>query len=150
MHQDEHSLENIVFFINLFNKDELDISVVPAGGDGSMAYRAVVNRKWMRVSPEFLSSLYGGYVASNLVVVGQPAFLPGDPLPASDPAVAAEEGQAVSMRDPLRAVFRSGRTFERMFIQSNARTEVVLSPIAIYREREIPAIEVSEKAKTSE
>lgn len=42
-----------------------------------------------------------------------------------------------SMRDPWRAFFSSMITFERMFFDSATRQEVIVSPLAIYREIEL-------------
>ena len=44
-----------------------------------------------------------------------------------------------SMRDPYRSMFRAARVFDRMFFEGKERVEVIIYPLAIYREMLLPS-----------
>ena len=105
-------------------------------------YRGVLDRQWLRTRPEFLRSLYGVYPVAEWTMVGQVTHLPGLPEPvntssANNGATAGDSGQP-SMRDPFRGMFKSTSVFERMFLESDERVEVMVVPLAIYREYTLP------------
>jgi hypothetical protein len=50
---------------------------------------------------------------------------------------AGGESAKSSMRDPFRMVFAGLSGFERMFLESEERTEIIIYPLAIYREVEL-------------
>lgn len=41
------------------------------------------------------------------------------------------------MRDAFRNMFRSARFIDQMTLESDARVEVIMSPIAVYREKSV-------------
>ena len=141
MHQDEQSLKNLNMFTDLFNREGFDVTIVPEGDAENVAFRGAIDKRWLRMQPELLRSLYGGYVESKWTMVGQVTHLPGVQLPklGAGQAIINEEDPNPSMRDPYRNVFRSARVFERMFFESKERVEVVICPLAIYREIPLPA-----------
>jgi len=145
--QDKKLMENLQLFTSLFHRDAYEVTIVPCGVPDGVAFRGVLNKRWLRVEPEHLSALYGGFVESNWTIVGQVAHLPGEVLPMeanADHTTSQVEagGTDPSMRDPFQAIFRSARVFERMFLESQQRTEVTVSPIALYRAMEVTVCEV--------
>jgi hypothetical protein len=139
--QDEQNLKNLDMFSDLFNPEGFDITIVPEQGSDNVTFRGAVDKRWLRIQPDLLRSLYGGYVESNWTMVGQVTYLPGVQLPATGAgrAITDEDDPDPSMRDPYRNMFRSARVFERMFLESKERIEVIVYPLAIYREMLLPA-----------
>lgn len=167
MFQDEQVLSLTRLFTEMFNPDGFEVTVTASRGSEGVVYRGALNRRWLRLQPDFLKALYGGYTEFDWTMVGQVTYLPGGTLPdipqIAAPAVnqetnsqsnADEDGEGVdatldsanqsptnetpSMRDPFRTVFGALRGLERTFLESKQRVEVVVFPLAIYREMAIP------------
>lgn len=140
LQQDEKTLENLSLFIELFYPDGLDISISPSEGPDGCAFRAPITKRWLRVLPEMIRTLYGNYAEAHWTLVGQVTYIPGDHPPSSDDLTldADVDENNPSMRDPFRNMFRTARVFDRMFLESKNRTEIVISPLAIYRVATIP------------
>jgi hypothetical protein len=79
-------------------------------------------------------------------MVGQVTYLPGVNLPTGDYSETniSEGDSNPSMLDPFRNMFRSARVVERMFLESKSRPEVVICPIAIYRQMRLLSISAQE------
>lgn len=141
LHQDERLLANIQLLSELFNKDGLEVTVVP---QESIVFRGVLDRKWLRTAPERLRALHGTYPAGEWTMVGLISHVPGQralPTAAEAKDAPSADPESPSMRDPFRNMFLTSAVFERMFLQSTSRTEVVVAPIAIYREFGVDALE---------
>lgn len=139
LHQDEQNLKNLNLFSGLFYPDGFDITITPHESDGSVVYRGVLDKRWLRVQPDLLRALYGGYVESKWSIVGQVTYLPGVALPQQEHAEeVANDDANPSMRDPFRNMFRASRTIERMYLESKGRIDIVVCPLAIYQEVTIP------------
>jgi hypothetical protein len=135
LHQDEQTFKNLRLFSEMFYPDGFDITIVPIRDGDSVAFRGVLDKRWLRTRPDLLRALYGGYVESEWTMVGQVTYLPGVALPTSEEVQTDSTDESnPSMRDPFRNMFRSARVMERMFLESKHRPEVVICPIAIYRE----------------
>jgi hypothetical protein len=65
---------------------------------------------------------------------------PEETEPATAPPQKAAE--LPSMRDPFRTVFGGLTALERMFLESKQRVEVIMHPLAIYRETLLPSSEI--------
>ncbi len=135
LQHDQTSLDNLNMFIELFNPDAFDVTIVPESGE-NVVFRGAIDKQWLRIEPRLLRSLYGGFIESNWTMVGQVTYLPGVQLPAvgTGQAVIDENDPNPSMRDPYRNIFRTARVLERMFLESKERVEVLVYPLAIYRE----------------
>lgn len=135
LRQDETLLKNLKLVIELFRPDGLDVTIIPAGANNRIAFRVPVERKWLRISAEMLRTLYGNFSSQSWTVVGQVTFVPGQsqPEPVNEDDSPMLDETTPSLRDPFRAMFLAQRTFERMFLESKRRVEVVLCPLAIYR-----------------
>ena len=136
--QDEQMLANLKFFCEFFAPSGFDITVAPRVDRPDFTVRARTDRRWLRLSPEMIRSLYGAYSAHPWSVVGQVTWVPnaGGPPPARNQV--KTEGQEPSMREPMRNMFLSTHAFENMFMASDQCFEVIVHPLAIYREYTIP------------
>jgi hypothetical protein len=142
--QDPKMLENMILLISSFHGKAYEVTIVPPDSVGALAFRGVLDKRWLRVDPDQLNALYGGFAEAEWTIVGHVTHLPAEVMPpvVQTPAAAAgtesfTEAAAPAMRDPYRNMFRASRGFERMFMESNERTEIVVSPIAIYRAMEV-------------
>ncbi|MCA9123867.1 MAG: hypothetical protein H6821_01015 [Planctomycetaceae bacterium] len=155
LQQDETSLANLRFFTELFYQSGFDVTVTPSGGSFP-SYRGQVEKRWLRLQPDRLRWLFGGYTDSNWTMVGHVTCIPSliewptadetsvtPPVEASTAAelltaqLEADASETPSLRDPFRQMFRAAGLFERMFMDSEERTEVIVCPLAIYREIEM-------------
>lgn len=141
--------ENLGFWIDMFYKDGFDVTVYPSQDATRPAYRSPLDRRWLRVSPELIRARFGTYAEGNWWVVGHVTHIPGFLVPAAVavPDEASEDDQP-SMRDPIRNLARATSSFERMFLESKQRMEIVLCPVAIYREYALP--DTSEERQPAE
>jgi hypothetical protein len=147
LHQDEQNFKNLRMFSEIFYPDGFDITIVPIRGEDNVAFRGVLDKRWLRTRPDLLRALYGGYVESEWTMVGQVTYLPGVALPKTQEVLATPSDESnPSMRDPFRNMFRSARVIERMFLESKRRSEVVICPIAIYRETRTVSASVGAQA----
>lgn len=181
-YQDKELLSLVGLFTEMFYPEGFEVVITPTTSQ-DVIFRGVIDKQWLRLTPDFLKALYGGYTEFEWTMVGQITFMPGgEKLPSTPEFLASmnistnvtatketepadefqepaeqqtsennqqtpedgEEGETIetppadvelpSMRDPFRAVFAGLRAFERMFLESKARVEVVMHPLAIYRE----------------
>jgi hypothetical protein len=136
LHQDEKLLDNLKKFVEIFNPEGFEITIKPHQCYENIVFRGIVDKKWLRVKPEFLRALYSGLVNMQWTMVGQITFLPlkGFKLEESEVRVNTPD----SLRDPFRAIFQGMRGFDSMFLESQQRTEILVCPLAIYREVSLP------------
>jgi len=185
--QDEETLSLINLVTEMFYPDGFEVTLTPTQGDEGIIFRGVIDKQWLRLPPETLKALYGGYTDFEWTMVGQITYMPGGTSPEipqtsvpnvnieesvasagevgrrskenkdspkneeRGPESAAQDNEDVvpervsaaveevtaelpSMRDPFRAFFGTLRGFERMFLESKQRIEIILHPLAIYRE----------------
>lgn len=163
LRQDETMLSNLRLFIEIFNSQGFDITISPDTGDGSVVYRGIIDKKWLRIQPDFLRALYGGIVRPKWTMVGKVTYIPRQDEvneleseepgkhPFSDKVDSEQQLQDIqalenagmgttvgdkepSMRDPFRNMFRATRAFEEMFLESKERVEILVAPLAVYHE----------------
>jgi hypothetical protein len=130
LRQDEQLLKNLRMITEHFYPEGIDV-VISSAARPELAYKAVIDRKWLRVDGALLRSLQSGLPAAGWTVVGYVTHVPGTDLELAEP-----ESTESNIHDSFRGMFRAGREFERKFFESEARVEVVVAPIAIYREIE--------------
>ena len=123
-------MDNLSYFAGLFHTDGYDILISP--NDGTVLYRGVVDKNWLRISPQLISSMYGGQSEAPWTMVGMVTHIQGtyvvqEQMPIANTTITP------MMLDAYRNMFRSARVFERMFLESDNLTEIVVSPLAIYR-----------------
>jgi hypothetical protein len=123
----------------MFNSNGYDV-VITYTADPTF-FRGVLDKVWLRNAPQLISSLYGGQSEAPWSMVGIVTHLPGTHVsqlgqqkPQLDTLASTQDTNNPMMLDAYRNMFRSSRAFERMFLESNTDIEVVVSPLAIYRE----------------
>ncbi len=142
--QDPKLLSNLKLWSQLFAQDLFFVSIVPPANKGSVVFRAILNTKWLRVQPNQLRALYGIYPQCQWTLVGQVTHVPGLATSVSDSPKQDQIAQPPSnppkftMRDSYRNMFKSSSEFEKMFLESNERVEVIVFPLALYREYKVP------------
>ncbi len=138
LQQDEQLLSNLKLFGEMFNREGFEVTITPEHDAEGIVFRGVLDKRWLRTRPEFLRSLYGINPVANWTMIGQITHLPGvmprQPQGEQPPAGSGSDSENPSMRDPFRAMFGSSGAFEKMFLESHQRTEVVIAPLAVYRE----------------
>lgn len=133
LYQEPELLKNLQAFLDFFGMDPYEI-VFPVS-DQPVAFRGVLDRKWLRIQPELLRSLYGTSLEGPVTIVGQITHLPHlkRDLTAPDsprsPIRPPSEANP-SMRDSYQSMFKAARALEHMFLESDNRVEVVVCPLA--------------------
>jgi hypothetical protein len=151
LHQEPQLLKNLQLWVKMFRSDIFEIGFKPAGTSDPIYFRAVLDKKFLRVSPPILRALYGSTVLAGWTVVGQITYLPGEGVLADKEMSQQDDAQPndpdnPSMRDPFRNMFAANRAFERMFSESMSRLELIMCPLAIYREGSVTAVSGSHDA----
>jgi hypothetical protein len=144
--QDPQLLKNLKFMGDLFNSNGYDIVITPKDKP-NVHFRGVLNKVWLRNDPQLIRSLYGGQSEAPWSMVGIVTHLPGTYIALTG---AAEQAQPSNLQenkkqdednpmmlDSYRNMFRTARVFERMFLESKSDIEIVISPLAIYREFQV-------------
>jgi hypothetical protein len=147
---DETFLENLSLVTNMFYPDRLEVAVHPADGPDDVVFRGILDKRWLRVSTEFVRALYGGYPAQNWTIVGQFTFIPtsqnsvpnmdssqGEDTGENDASQALTEEQG-KMRDAYRNIVTAYHEIEKTFTDSEELIEIIVWPLAIYRETTLP------------
>lgn len=139
LRQDEQNLKNLALFIDLFNQGSFEVVVVPEALAGQRAFRGILDRSHLRVTPQSLRSLYGPFPMSPWTIVGEITYTPyldhdAHPGLSTTPEDTVVDDDRPFMRDPFRSLFRASAAFEQMFSESGSRTEIVIAPLAIYRD----------------
>ncbi len=60
----------------------------------------------------------------------------------------AQKEENPSLRDPVRGLFKRSAAFDKMFFESNARSELLMRPLAIYREFKVALLDSSDEQKS--
>ncbi|HJQ34695.1 MAG TPA: hypothetical protein VJ866_21115 [Pyrinomonadaceae bacterium] len=130
-------IEGIRLFIEIFYPNNFEIAV-SSTNQLFVTYRGIVDKKWLRIEPEILRSLYGGKIESNWTMVGQVTSTSAFKAEYFDKINKWLEEQlpkTQSLRDPLRYIFNRVRGLEANLNQSGLRFEPIVCPLAIYREQ---------------
>jgi len=131
--QDGKMLAGIKDMIELFKPDGYDV-VIATQSNSTVRYRGVLNREWLRINPQLLVSLYGGTSPLEWTLVGTVTHITSENAPLAPNELPEIDPGNPQLLDHFRGMFRSSRVFERMFLESNTALEIVVSPLAIYRE----------------
>lgn len=133
-------LQYLCFLADNFYPERFDVTIVPI--TEKISFRGVLDKKWLRVQPSFLRSFYSG-LALNWTMVGQITRFPD--LPRSDhKKIEAQEPNEPSLRDAYLNMTRQVYELEKTFTASKLKAEIIISPLAIYRESSLPNIEPGE------
>ncbi len=180
MRIDPQILDYYSDWFEFFHPKGFEITIMPLNADG-VVFRGVLDRNELRLSPEYLRSLFGNYVDSEWVMVGQVTYLPDTVIPeiadddqltidlnnssdseqktdsadetsVKDPLIPvlekikrnAKNDNVASLRDPVNGLAKRAAYFDRMFFESAKRKEIIMRPLAIYREFDVEIDEESE------
>ena len=140
--QDEKMLEYINKFIQDFYTDGVEFAIKPESINDDIIFRGIINQDWLRVNTSLLRSLYGGFVNSSWTMVGQITMMPESALRKDNKTNTqivqeTENEESFSFRDPIHNCFVAMREVESFFLESKKRIELIVSPLAIYRETAI-------------
>ena len=181
-YQDEELMSLIQLVTQMFYPEGFETTICPSEGIEGVVFRGVLDKRWLRLQPDLLKALYGGYTEFDWTMVGEITYLPGgEPIRISpmitpnlsatsspsasvsantstgssesvesdtDESLPSDESTRInesvpapdqpaelpSMRDPFRTAFSGLTALERMFLESKERVEVIMHPLAIYRE----------------
>jgi hypothetical protein len=141
LYQKPELLNHLKTFLDFLGMDPYEI-IISAVDQSRVAYRGVLDRKWLRIQPEILRSLYGTSLEGPVTMVGQVTHVPRvdrAPTPGNAPPPPIRERSELnpSLRDAYQNMFTSGRALEHMFLESENRVEVVVCPLAVYREQKV-------------
>jgi hypothetical protein len=139
--QDPTLLKNLKSFGEIFNPNGYDI-VITSNNLPDIHYRGVLNRNWLRIEPQLMRQLFGGQSEAPWSMVGtvthiQGTFINLSKILENTALQQIQTDENPMMLDSYRLMFRQLRIIERMFIESKVYTEIIVSPIAIYREFQI-------------
>ncbi len=143
LHQDEKLLGHLKQFVEIFHPEGFEITIKPDQRCENIVFRGIVDKKWLRIKPELLRALYSGLVNMQWTMVGQITFLPFKGFKLEEPEMNLNtpntlEKNSPSLRDPFRSIFQGMRSFDSMFLESQQRVEILICPLAIYREVSLP------------
>lgn len=133
-------MQNLKDFTEMFHPSGYDVLITPFENP-TVHYRGALNKEWLRSNPQLLINLYGGQSEVPWTMVGLTTHIQGTfvsqagnaTISVTDGLSQADENNPM-MLDVIRVNFRQQRVFERMFLESNTETEIIMSPLAIYRE----------------
>lgn len=139
--QDPMMLKNLKSFGEIFNPNGYDI-VITSNNLPDIHYRGVLNRNWLRIDPQLMRQLFGGQSEAPWSMVGtvthiQGTFINLSKILENTVIQQMQNEENPMMLDSYRGMFRQLRIIERMFIESKVDTEIIVYPIAIYREYQI-------------
>ncbi len=131
---DKKFLEYLAELTARYYPDRLDVTVTPDLENDPVSFRGVLDKRWLRLSPEFLRHLYSG-TASGWTLVGQITHLPDESAEIDETdAVLTESPEASNMRSAFNNIIKHFYSLEKHFTTNVNKVEIIISPLAIYRE----------------
>ncbi len=142
---DPEFMQSIARLFRHYIPNNFEVTILPAQGSQEVVFRGILDKKLLRVQPEYLRVLYEGLVSKKWTMVGEVTYFPCTSSTTesvvdtvTELVVDEQSTQNDSaMKDALRKVFKSLATMEGTFFESKERVEVRLRPLAIYQENEI-------------
>jgi hypothetical protein len=140
--QDETLLKNLQMITELFYGDTYEVQILPSTieQEGSM-FRAILKKDYLRTPPERLRLLYGSPTQSRWTLVGTVTHITGPAMSGSSSPQASTgtSGQPIdaspgAMRDVYQTMLEAVNGMENFFRETSSRVEVILLPLAIYRD----------------
>lgn len=147
LHFDPSFLKHLSLLTSTFYSNGIEILIYPQNSSENILFRSVLDMQWLRISPERLRALYAGQKATNWVVVGQVTYIPTNISQSSSKKVVSSPTESSSLdidpdqpktvRDAFRQIIDAYYGIERTFAESQKIVEIIIHPLAIYREVEI-------------
>lgn len=136
LQQDPQLMKNLKLFSEFFAPDGYQVCVVSKLQDEPIAFRAVLDRDWLRTSPDFLRTLFLNSNRAQVTLVGHVTHLAASEADPEDQKKDDDEAES-SLRDSMKGMFKIEKDMEDLFFESKARKEITVQPLAIYRRHEI-------------
>lgn len=76
--QDPTFIAIISNWMETFYPNGFEITINPTEQSNGVVFRGILDKKFLRLKPEYLRALYGGFVNADWVIVGQVTYLPGE------------------------------------------------------------------------
>lgn len=130
--QDKTLLSNIKTLTEFFNEGGYDVMIYPNRSPGIL-YRGIINKDYLRISPDMLRTLYGDEPHMNWTMVGQITYIPEQNTDNFENENESEETE-LSISDSYQNMFKSYRAVEKVFFEGKEKIRVHIAPIAIYTE----------------
>lgn len=157
LQNDEKFLSSMELVLQGFYESGMDFVV--SSPSKEVAFRAVLDKKLLRLDSNYFRMLHGARAIANWTVVGEVTHIPhlaeGEqahpPSPKADaeggadqesPVVCPDESTSANqgasqMRDSLALMFQVISNLERKFFDTSGHVEITVRPLAIYRERQV-------------
>lgn len=139
---DANMMESVARLFRYFTPDNFEVTISPDVGSKKIVYRGILDKRLLRVQPEYLRVLYEGSVNKKWTMVGEITHFPEtsqsqeETVPPSEivqDEQTSKDGDA-AMKDVTRNVFKSFAAMEGRFFESKKRVELRIRPLAIYQE----------------
>ncbi len=131
----EEQTTGVAKILNYFSPESFEVTIVPSKGAEGVVFRGILDRKLLRLQPEYLRQLYKGALARNWTMVGEITHLP-DQHSSLDPSSSTQEDEGGNrgMKEAIRIVISHISDMEDALHETNKRVEVRVRPLAIYQE----------------
>jgi len=101
--QDPKSLSYINMWMGFFYPNGFEITIVPQPQTERVVFRGILNKRFLRLQPEYLRSIYAGFVSAEWVMVGQVTYLPGTKAPEMETTPLEAPAQSTSAAETSAA-----------------------------------------------
>ncbi len=128
---DKTLLDNIKTLTEFFNKDGYDV-IISANNSAEILYRGIVNKKYLRVHPDMLRTLYGDEPPMEWTLVGMITYIPTNGI--NNYVLEESTNNNSSISDAYQIMFQSYREIEKTFFEGKEIKKIHIAPIAIYTE----------------
>jgi len=127
----EETVKSLTTVYGAFYKDILEVSIAPGWGGGSVAFRAVLDRRYLREDLSLIWAKYGSRPDIDWTMLARTTC-----IPRSQPQeLAVKEGEGKGgLRESAKDMYEALANFEPFFLGSQIRKEIIVSPLAIYSE----------------
>jgi hypothetical protein len=133
LYHDEELLKKLRFFIDLFCGDAFEVQIRPSTETDSLVFRAYLKRESLRMPTDKLRMLFGSPTQEPWVLVGSVTSI-SLPTDNNSPSPPPPEGAKKGVRQFFDVMIQMMNFMESETISKSAMREVVLYPLAIYRD----------------
>ena len=132
---DSRVMQSWQTIIEFFMSGEYVISLMKSNDEHQLEIRAVLNKNWLRMSPDYIRHAYGNNFIQNVIVVGQVTSF-SEPDSETDKYTSQKFD---GLREAMSDLFGMMRNVDRTTTTAGSRPVLFVRPLAIYQEYKIPA-----------
>lgn len=126
---DEKVLEGIRFTVNMMYPGGFDALIAPGDDEASLAFRGILDRRWLRIDTNRLNAAYGASTEFDVVMVGQ--ICRTETQPPNNPA----PSESATLSDHLQHLFGAIAEIQQKFDETAPGKRVItVLPLALYTE----------------